>query len=136
MQEQKLPYDCGKLLSLTYKAYEVGSRVTCNPPVLDSDSDWLVLVTDWQACVDAAVSEGFEVSGSVSADQMTKPNEVQKFWSLRRGILNLIVTDCPEFAKKFLAATSVAKRLNLKNKADRIALFQAVLYGNQYEVVT
>lgn len=31
---------------------------------------------------------------------------------------------------RFIAATAVAKRLNLLDKADRIALFQAVLYAN------
>jgi hypothetical protein len=135
MKQQKriLPYDCGKLLSLPYVAYEVGSRVTCDPPVVDTDSDWLVVVTDWQAFIDTATTEGFELSGSVPADELKRPDGTQKFWSLRRGILNLIVTDCPVFANNFIAATSVAKRLNLINKDDRIALFQAVLYGNQCE---
>lgn len=131
MESQKLPSDCGILLTMPCVAYEVGSRVTCNPPVFDSDSDWLVLVNDWNEFIDAAVSEGFEISGSVPADELKRPDSRQKFWSLRRGILNLIVTDCPKFAKQFVAATSVAKRLNLINKDDRIALFQAVLYGNE-----
>lgn len=133
MQSQNLPYDCGKLLAMPYTAYEVGSRITCKPPVLDSDSDWLVVVTDWQAFVDAAASEGFEISGSVPADELKRPDARQKFWSLRRGMLNLIVTDSPTFARQFVAATSVAKRLNLLDKTDRIALFQAVLYGNESE---
>jgi hypothetical protein len=42
---------------------------------------------------------------------------------------NLIVTDDLEWHRRFVAATSIAKRLNLMAKADRIALFQAVLYG-------
>lgn len=43
---------------------------------------------------------------------------------------NLIITSSQVFHQRFLAASSVAKRLNLLEKSDRIALFQAVLYGN------
>ena len=32
-------------------------------------------------------------------------------------------------AQRFLVATTLAKRFRLTDKADRIALFQAVLYG-------
>lgn len=50
-----------------------------------------------------------------------------------KGDVNLIVTQDNKFYDRFMAATSVAKRLNLLDKADRIALFQAVLYGNRCE---
>ena len=45
-------------------------------------------------------------------------------------MVNLIVTRNDTFFNRFMAASSVAKRLNLLDKADRVAVFQAVLYGN------
>jgi hypothetical protein len=51
------------------------------------------------------------------------------FVSLRSGDVNLIVTSDARFAARFLVATRLATQLNLLNKNDRVALFQAVLYG-------
>ena len=65
------------LLGLCLECHAVGSRVTCDPPVMDTDRDMLCLVKD-----------------------------------------------------RFMVATRLAKRFNLQAKADRVALFQAVLYGN------
>lgn len=107
----------------------VGSRVTCNPPPMDTDNDQLLLVKDY-VCVEAdLVANGWKLGGSaIPADQnYTKPDEF--FASFTNGDVNLIVTPSSEFARRFVAATSVAQRLNLTNKDDRIALFQAVLYG-------
>jgi hypothetical protein len=119
------------LLGLCVEFHEVGSRVTCDPPVTDTDHDWLCLTNDWREFINVAVRDGFSVGGSVPSE-LEQRKEVTLFTSLRRerDAMNLIVTDSPEFAKRFMAATSVAKRLNLRVKEDRIALFQAVLYGN------
>jgi hypothetical protein len=46
--------------------------------------------------------------------------------------VNLIVTASAAFAARHRVATALCKRLNLMDKADRIALFQAVLYGNEW----
>jgi hypothetical protein len=51
------------------------------------------------------------------------------FESWRLGSINLIVTDRPAFFERFLAATALAKARNIMGKADRIRLFQQVLYG-------
>lgn len=93
----------------------VGSRVTCNPPVLNTDRDVLVLVRDCVAAGEACERLGFKTSGSHIGHEAHE--------------MNLILTDCPKFYDLFLAASSVAKRLNVREKQDRIALFQAVLYG-------
>lgn len=104
----------------------VGSRVTCDPLPAGADDDWLVLVPD-----DKALYEldriGFGFDGSMPTAESYKA----KFWSMTRGELNLIVTDDPEFYRRFSAATYVAKKLNLLRKEDRVSLFQAVLYGNK-----
>ena len=73
--------------------------------------------------------DGWRLGGSKPTDETAVPDD-QTFWSYTKGDVNLIVTKNPVFFARFLAATSVSKRLNIMKKADRIALFQAVLYGN------
>jgi hypothetical protein len=108
----------------------VGSRVTCDPPPTDTDCDYLALLKCGEWWVDfrlAMEADGWDVGddpeGSPYIDSDTH------FRSIRKGSINLIVTDRIWFFDRFMAATAVAKRLNLLGKPDRIALFQAVLYG-------
>ncbi len=54
--------------------------------------------------------------------------ELENFTSLRKGDINLIVTEREQFYKHFKVASALCKRLNLLAKGDRIAVFQAVLY--------
>lgn len=111
----------------------VGSRVTCNPPPLDTDSDVLLLIDPacWSNLELNMKTIGFIHEGSDVSDSIN--NEAMAFQSFRNGEINFICTHDPEFFKRFVAATSVAKHLNLLSKTDRIALFQAVLYGNKFE---
>lgn len=120
----------------------VGSRVTCEPAPSGTDQDWLVLVsangyTDFAAALLAA---GWEVGGSMIPADVDYTPVGDRFNSFTKGEDNIIATASPDFHRKFLAASSIAKRLNLLKKADRIALFQAVLYGTvdspEFEVVT
>lgn len=117
------------------KVTAVGSRVTCNPPPTSTDRDWLVLVDEAKFDFFAAelLADDWEVGGSmIPNDENYLPAPV-RFNSFTKTIdgtpENLIVTVSEEFHRRFLAASAVAKRLNLLDKADRIALFQAVLYG-------
>jgi hypothetical protein len=76
--------------------------------------------------VNAAIREGFTAGGSIPCGEANQ----SLFTSLTRGELNLIVTDDEGFADRFMLATRLCTRLNLKMKDERVALFQAVLYGN------
>ncbi len=106
-----------------------GSRVTCEPPPVDTDEDWLVQLLDNDRKVSDAVStltqNDFRWEGSEHYQ-----SAAGTFMSWRKGNLNLIVTRDAGFAGRHRAATSICKRLNLLRKEDRIAVFQAVLYGN------
>jgi hypothetical protein len=63
----------------------------------------------------------------------TDPNwPADEFAPFSNGEVDLIVTKSPHFARRHRAATHVCKRLNLPNKQDRIAVYQAVLYGMEY----
>lgn len=104
--------------------HPVGSRITCDPAPVDTDEDWLVLVTD---VPEKRMKEtGFGQEGS---PEFYTGNDAGGFRSWRKGDLNVITTQSDEFYRLFLTATYLAKRFNLLRKQDRIALFQAVLYG-------
>ena len=114
----------------------VGSRVTCNPPPLDTDQDVLVEV---QSCNRIAMEEqmrqeGYVFEGSTPTDVAAGLGDVMDpqrvFTSMRKGSMNYILTSDPDFYQRFTAATELAKKFNVLAKADRIAMFQAVLYGN------
>lgn len=105
-------------------AIPVGSRVTCDPSPLDTDEDWLVLV---RSSTDVLLSNaGFSQDGS---PEFYTGNDNGGFRSWRKGDVNVVTTESREFFDRFVTATDLAKRFNLLAKADRIALFQAVLYG-------
>lgn len=114
----------------------VGSRVTCNPAPTDTDADFLCLVTP--AAMPRVVVDldeaGFALGGSIILDDMNYTPPEDRFGSWKKGEVNVILTSSPIFFRRFLAATAVAKRLNLLDKADRVALFQAVLYGNDVTI--
>lgn len=108
-----------------------GSKVTCNPPPQDTDTDYLVVIRPEEDYISETVSaltnDGYEWEGSQKHYQDEAGNN---FMSWRRGKINLIVTASADFAAKHRIATAICKRLNLMQKADRVMVFQAVLYGN------
>jgi len=99
----------------------VGSTVTCNPPPQGTDRDYLCRGS--KLVFDKLKALGFETTTDEEYQGMPS-----QFTSFRREDVNLIVTDDGDFYNAFLSATCIAKRLNLLKKADRIALFQSVLY--------
>ncbi len=110
-----------------------GSRVTCDPQPACSDWDYTVHAPD-TAAVSAIVTDvlpkaGFGWEGSEHYQNAAADG----FMSWRKGDVNLIVTSSAEFASKHRVATSLCKRLNLTDKQDRVALFQAVLYGVEWK---
>lgn len=111
----------------------VGSRVTCDPMPPSADVDYLALIHDGIAAqFYAELQEGrWEIGGSLIPDDGNRLPREERFQSYRLDDINIIATRSDVFFRRFLAATSVAKRLNLLDKEDRIALFQAVLYGNE-----
>lgn len=111
----------------------VGSRVTCSPAPANTDQDYLVLVgDDAMEFISLMQGYGFDVElGEGYAEDALNSGEDNRFQSYRMDDINLIATVDEGFYDRFVAATSVAKRFNLLEKADRIALFQAVLYGNR-----
>lgn len=122
--------DFGSLSDMWDECHPVGSAVTCDPPVLTTDRDYLVLANEWRAFLLVAAHDGWDLSSYWETHDIVRALDDGDFVSLRKGSLNIILTASRDFAKRFMAATKIAKRFNLLNKKDRVALFQAVLYGN------
>ena len=120
-----------RIIAIVPQTVAVGSRVTCSPPPQGTDADYLVhyLPEQADALWRSVGKDGWEFGGSEIANDVNTTPVEDRFYSYRLGDINLIITSSQTFAHRFLAASSVAKRLNLMKKDDRIALFQAVLYG-------
>jgi hypothetical protein len=112
----------------------VGSRVTCQPPPTDTDIDVLVLVPRGPIHRIMQI-DGWKKDGTKfeAVNYVKKQNGYPNYFtSYRKDDVNLIITRHERFYHLFSLATDLAQRLNLLKKPDRIALFQAVLYGSEY----
>lgn len=111
--------------------HPTGSRFICDPPVLDTDDDWVILVEDLEYAKYKAARLDWHSDGSGYYREGIDHEELGPFVSMRHseGNSNYIFTDDAEFYDRYVAATLLAKKHNLLNKADRIQLFHAVLYG-------
>jgi hypothetical protein len=125
MPFSSLPIHISKLIK--YRA-RTGSSVICNPPVLDTDEDWLIVTKNIKLLIGELVSEGWDTD--------TKSNYgSSEFYSLKKHIngrlINFIVMDNLTRYIAMYEATKVATELNLRNKEDRIELFR--IFIDAYE---
>lgn len=111
--------------------HETGSHYICNPPVEDTDIDWIILIADhdWEKCDRFLGEDGWKIGGSVGRDEDGDIILTSSFQSYKCGKDNLIITSDPNYYEKFIVATKLAKRFNLLKKEDRIACFKAVIHG-------
>lgn len=109
----------------------VGSRVTCNPPPLNTDQDVLLLIwpSNLQNFERKLLEDGFVQEDSNPTEMNASIDKESVFHSYRKGDMNYIVTTDEAFYQRFSTATELARKYNLMEKPDRIQLFQAVLYG-------
>lgn len=115
----------------------VGSRITCNPPPMNTDQDILVFThrrANYSVIKDILQKNGFTTAGA----QEEYPGSGEEFLPYKNAAkdINFIITMNEEYFDKFMVATSVAKKLNLLKKEDRVMLFEAVIRGTRYIDVT
>lgn len=101
-----------------------GSRYICNPAPTDTDEDWIALD------LTGKLQKSLCAAGFAQNTDQTLYDGMPDFWSYRLGEFNVVVTDNMVFYDRFVAATELAKLRNLLIKADRISLFQSIIYGN------
>lgn len=109
--------------------FPTGSRVICDPPILNTDEDWVVKVYDSQSLREfkkLLKKDGWELCGAEYENQGFGNMHNGKFVAFRKGELNLIITESAVVYDRYKIATRVATKLNLISKDDRIALFQMI----------
>lgn len=97
-----------------------GSSYICDPPVLTSDIDYLVLTDNFTAYKDILSEDDW-----TDYDKYDDRNSA--FILFRKGCHKLIVTESLQWYLKFAAATELAKKMNLLDKDQRIFLFDQVI---------
>lgn len=96
-----------------------GSRVICNPPVMDTDEDFVVLSNaDYPQILQVMTDAGYTKDGGENYDS-AKNLEDGGFVSFKKGTTNYIVVTSLESHIKWVRATNLAKLLNLREKSDR-----------------
>ena len=108
------------------KYQPVGSRVTCSPPPMDTDEDWLIYDPDCDVAV-FLDDLGWSGCGEDYDDDDTKDMSVFRFEDV-----NIICMHCDDQYDKFILATKISKGLNLMDKSDRVNLFEAIRYGRGF----
>ena len=107
--------------------YQTGSSVICNPPVTDTDIDYVIYTNKEDKLDTFLKSKGYTKS---CAEEEEYDLDNEGFSCYRLNNINLIITTDRKWYLKWVLATKVARKLNLKVKADRVMLFKAILYGD------
>ncbi len=108
-----------------------GSKVTCDPAPVGTDTDYSCYIAK-KGTLENVAAHLFDWGYMPEGDEHYQTTDTNKgFTSWRNGKnINLIVTADLEFYEKHKVATELCRRLNLLNKADRVLVFQTILYGN------
>lgn len=101
--------------------WRTGSRYICNPPVMDTDDDVLALVEQYPNS-----EEMMELGWTIDGEDSALSYAGGDILSMRMGTKNVIMTTSKHTYLSKVAATELAKILNLQNKKDRIKLFESV----------
>lgn len=109
-----------------------GSRFMCDPPVMDTDIDFVVLVVDHDAASEVLTANGWAKCVGENSDEEDSYDELGEFSAYRKDNFNLIICDDRAYYMRYCAATLLSTKLNLLDKAERCALFQTIIKGESY----
>lgn len=120
-----------KLIPHVIKYLATGSRVICNPPVMDTDEDYVVLVRNLTDFHKVLMADGWEQGSANYGEEQNGPlmvpnSPINQFKAYRKGDINLIVTPQPVLYTRYDFATRIATALNLTKKEDRVTLFTMI----------
>lgn len=97
-----------------------GSRAIVDPPPEDTDLDLVFHVEDVMRAALFLESNGANITKGNYLD------ETSDFMTLRKGIANIMLFQCPYEFGAVWGATSYAKSVNMKDKLDRYDFFERV----------
>lgn len=109
-----------------YLHFRTGSREICDPPVLTTDADWVVLIEDDPLKVKVCALMMMTGLAAKSVKEGYEPDSA----NLCVGDVNVIVLSTKEQFAKWYVATAAAKQMNLLLRSDRVDLFNAVCRGD------
>lgn len=135
IERTTVPYFLRKFALATCKT---GSRYVCNPPVMNTDFDVVVLLRKAED-VQYIEDEGY-IYTVPEANDGYEVNEVETVglnghWlkTYRKGEINLLCLIDPTRFGRWKLATDIAKRFNMKNRDDRVELFAMIKTHQEYE---
>jgi hypothetical protein len=103
--------------------YPFGSRYVCDPPVMNTDVDFLVYSDD--DITATLLAAGYSNNRH---DQnyfgISTPEKTFSTW--RRGVVNLVVMSNRQFLLENLIATYICKDRNIQQKYHRIIVYEAM----------
>lgn len=97
-----------------------GSRAIVNPPPKDTDVDLVYHVDNVMQAALFLERNGADIT---RGDYL---GETSDFITLRKGIVNIMLFQCPYEFGAVWGATSYAKSVNMKDKLDRYDFFERV----------
>lgn len=119
------PEEQKALEAISICIFPTGSRIICNPPVLDTDEDWYVLINDYKE-FDEVLDSGYTEPGK---DDKYDHAEGE-FVTYRKGTINLIVTTHRDFFLSGFLSTALCQQMNALSKDLRINVFS---FFRQYD---
>lgn len=109
-----------------YLHFRTGSREICDPPVLTTDVDWVVLIEDDPHKLKVTALMLLAGLGAKPGKEGYEPDSA----NLYVGDVNVIVLSTKEQFAKWYVATAAAKQMNLLLRSDRVDVFNAVCRGD------
>ncbi len=129
IQKTTVPYFLSKFAAAVDTT---GSRVICNPPVMDTDFDVVVLLHQAED-VQFIEDEGYTFTEPTGGEEdyavdgvVTEGSNEHWIKTYRKGDINLIcLIDATRFGRWKLA-TAICKRLNILDRPTRVDIFAMV----------
>lgn len=114
-------------------AHRTGSSYTCDPPVLDTDEDWLLLTEhDLLDTLTSLLNLGWVDCATTDKELYNEDKYGVTWYAVRKGKYNLIVTTSFDWFMRGVAATLLCKAMNLQQKQQRIRLFRCIRDGEDF----
>jgi len=101
-----------------------GSSAICDPPVTDTDIDFVIHSKRPTDLFDWLKIHGYD--DCKGEDEAYDAGAGSAFYAVRKGQINIIIVGSEIAYLRWSQATELATRFNLTDKEDRIALFNAI----------